>query len=108
ETVCVEASVCSEFDGCIEHSTTYTLHGLMAAYTATYGPVAPIDEGAVADAAARGQLYLSPSTKPPEHPMPHPDLSSLAYPSAGPTGYAYGFQLSDKGGYWNPYIVSTN
>jgi hypothetical protein len=106
ETVCVQASECSEFDGRIEHSNTYALHGLTSAWTATYGPVAAVDERAVADAAARGQLYVSESAKPPTYEMPRAEVSSLSYPCAGPTGYAYGFKVSDRPGYWNSYIVS--
>jgi hypothetical protein len=85
----------------LDEIRTCALQGLEELWTEAFLPRA-----ASAPAVLRG-LYALRTPLPEPWKPPHPDIGTLSYPEVGPLGFAFGYRVSDRPGFWNSYVVDS-
>lgn len=82
-----------------DHVASYAIDGLETLWTSSFAERAL---GAIEGDA----LVVRRSPLPPPIPLIHPKLGELSYPTVGRNGYAVGYKVSARPGFWNTYVVS--
>jgi hypothetical protein len=83
----------------LDEIRTCTLSGLEELWAQAFVPRPPPPPPA-----QRG-LYAVRAPLPEPWQAPHRDIGTLSYPEVGPTGFAFGYRVSDRPGFWNSYVV---